>query len=188
MSVLYWRLQNWIQNPRCDLTTAQQRGKITFFNLLAPLFTLQPWDGSWEHCLLMLNLLFSRNDIRPSLPNSFPDGEAQACFGAWCRIWRLPLLSVLSFLSVHFSSLLRCPWVVADHLQTQLLHILLLPAVYCVHSCWEGTAPSPSSLGKTLSGTGPCVTSCGWSLVTGLQMEFLQHLNNFSVHLNVHFS
>lgn len=63
MSVLYWGLQNWIRYPRCDLTIAQQRGKITSFNLLALLFALQPWVGSWEHCLLMLNFLSSRNDL-----------------------------------------------------------------------------------------------------------------------------
>lgn len=113
VSVLYWGPQKWIQNPRYDLTTAQQRGEITFFNLLSPPFTLQPWAGTWEHCLLMLNLS-SRNDVCLSLSSCFPDSQPQACSGARCRIWPLRLLNILSFLSVHFSSVLRCPWIVAD--------------------------------------------------------------------------
>lgn len=165
-----------------------REGRSPSSNLLASLFALQPWVGSWEHCLLMLNLLSNRNGIYPSLSSCFPDGQPQTCSGVWCRIWHLPLLNILSLLSVHFSSLLRCPWVVADHLLTQLPHKLLLPVVSCVQTCWGGTAPSPTLLVKTLSSTGPCVTSCGWPLVTGLQMKFLQRLSSFSVHLNVHFS
>lgn len=59
-------------------------------------------------------LYYSRNDVCPSLPSCFPDGQPQACSSVWCRIWHLPLLNILSFLSVHFSSLSRCPWVVAE--------------------------------------------------------------------------
>lgn len=140
------------------------------------------WVGSWEHCLLMLNLLSSRNDICPSLPSCFPHGQRQA----WCMVQNLvsPFIKELEFLvSLFISPSAKMP---LTHLQTQLLHRLFLPVLYCVQTCWGGTAPLPSSLVKTLSSTGPCVTSCGWSLVTGLQMEFLQHLNSFSVHLNVH--
>lgn len=108
MSVLYWRPQNWIQNPRCDHTTAQQRGKITSFNLLALPFALQPKVGSWEHCLHMLNLLSSRSDIsfstyllsRWSAPSLF-----------WCMVQNLvsPLVKLTEFLVGPFLQPVKMP-------------------------------------------------------------------------------
>lgn len=130
------------------------------------------WVGSWEHCLLMLNLLSSRNDISPSLPSCFPHGQPQA----WCMVQNLvfPFIKELEFLVSPFLHVPGCPWPICRPSSCRLF----LPVLYCVQTCWGGTAPLPSSLVKTLSSTGPCVTSYGWSLVTGLQMEFLQFFSS----------
>lgn len=42
VSLFYQGVQNWTQNSMCDLTRAEERAKITYFNLLAMLLQMQP--------------------------------------------------------------------------------------------------------------------------------------------------
>ncbi|KAK4809169.1 hypothetical protein QYF61_006427 [Mycteria americana] len=65
VSLLYWGAQNWTQHPRCGLTSAELRGRITFLELLAVLYLMQPriplaFCAARAHYWLMFNLVPTR--------------------------------------------------------------------------------------------------------------------------------
>lgn len=75
-SLLYWALQNWTQYCSYGFSSAEERGRITSFNLLATCLLVQPrippnFIRARSHCWIMYNFLSSRIPASFSAKTSF---------------------------------------------------------------------------------------------------------------------
>jgi len=95
MSLLCWGAQNWTQRSRCNLTSAEQKGRLTSLLLMAMFPLVQPrycwlfcFLATRAHCLLMVNLVSTRT------PRSF-SAKLLCSWAApsmyWCLWLCLPL-------------------------------------------------------------------------------------------------
>lgn len=106
--------QMWSHNCSTEEEDHLLQPAVPTFRTTAPAWFM----GTFAHAQLV------QQEWCPSLLSCFPDGQPHhsdylnqfkfrvfkpACFSAQCRIWHFPLLNILSFLSVHFSRLSRCP-------------------------------------------------------------------------------
>ena len=109
--------QNWIQESRCGLTSAEQRGRITSVDLLVTVILTQSrccWTSLLPRYIASSCSLWCPPGPQvPFLQSCFPESHPSACTGAWgCSspgegICIILLLNFMKFLLAHFSSLSR---------------------------------------------------------------------------------
>ena len=146
------------------LTSPEERRIISLY-LLATLLLMQPrmllvLHAARVHCGLQLGarqdqqVFLCQAAFQPVSPSTY---GYMGLFLPRCRTCHFPLLMLTSCLPACFSSLSRSLWMAAQAPGVSAANLLRVPS-----------APSSSSLIKTLSSTGPC----GKPLVTGLQLVF----------------
>ena len=137
LSLLSCGAQNWAQNSRCDLSRAEQRGRITSLHLLPVLILVHPRIplallATRTQCELMDISLSSRT------PRSFSAELLAAGLPIlyWCRLFlprcrtlHSPLLNFRWFFSAH---LCQGP---SEGLHSTLRYQPLLPALCCQGNC-----------------------------------------------------
>lgn len=116
LSLFYWRAQYWTQYPRFGFSivgsVVRMGGSTTSLYLLAALLLIQ---STMVFFAPRANFWFVFN-LSPGAPRSF----LQSCFLSStrlflprCRIFHLPLLNFIWFLSARFSRLLTSSWIAA---------------------------------------------------------------------------
>lgn len=85
MLLLNWRAQNWTPFSSCDLTRAEQRGKITFVSLLATQSDVAQ-DSLGKEVLInaaSCSMWCPPGPLAPFLQSCFPGGWPPALTGTW---------------------------------------------------------------------------------------------------------
>ena len=88
LSLLYWGAKNQTKCLRGSITSAWERGRITFHALLPELLLMQPRTPpsvllvARAHCWLTVDLVRTGTSQAFSA-NLLPSGAAGACAGAW---------------------------------------------------------------------------------------------------------
>lgn len=153
-----------MQDCRCSLRSAEERGKITLFNLSAVLLT-QPGRPSLlpGHTAGLCPACHVPASSGPSQQSSFPICViAGVFFLPHCRTLYLSLLNFIRFLLAHFFVLYRSLW------QSALPQSILAdPLGRCANWMVDSSRP----LMRMLKRTGCRIDPCSTPLVIGQQFR-----------------
>lgn len=116
ISLLYWEVPSYTQYSRCSLSSAKERGKITFSDMLACTFantapyalTFFTPASSYSNAPPVTSFLFCKSAFYPVICQpALLHGVILSRHGTW------HFLSSLRFLWAHISSLSRSLWWIA---------------------------------------------------------------------------